>query len=123
MRKAIIKHQGRSCVNCQRLTSFHTAWVLSRLRQDKVNCHMCHMRMSFKAQTHFNTIRNVWVITPNGATQQFGMLIFVHEKTSASPPGHLTPLPCLLSLLNWLPHPHLIISDAENAYVPAPPSR
>ncbi|MBW0592062.1 hypothetical protein O181_131777, partial [Austropuccinia psidii MF-1] len=33
--------------------------------QDNVNCHMCHMRMSIKAQTHFNTIRNVWVISPH----------------------------------------------------------
>ncbi|MBW0565647.1 hypothetical protein O181_105362 [Austropuccinia psidii MF-1] len=29
--------------------------------------------MSLKAQTHFNTIYNVWVITPHGATQQFGI--------------------------------------------------
>ncbi|MBW0498854.1 hypothetical protein O181_038569 [Austropuccinia psidii MF-1] len=33
--------------------------------QDNVNCHMCHMRMSLKAQTHFNTICNVWVISPH----------------------------------------------------------
>ncbi|MBW0527584.1 hypothetical protein O181_067299 [Austropuccinia psidii MF-1] len=61
---------------------------------------MCHMRISVKAQTHFHTICNVWVITPHGATQKFGMLILVHEKTSAPPPGHLTPLPCLLSRLS-----------------------
>ncbi|MBW0539377.1 hypothetical protein O181_079092 [Austropuccinia psidii MF-1] len=78
--------------------------------------------MSLKAQTHFNTIHNVCVITPHGATQQFGMLIFVHEKTSASLPGHLTCLPCLLSHLNWLPHPHLILSNAWHAYTLAPPS-
>ncbi|MBW0553083.1 hypothetical protein O181_092798 [Austropuccinia psidii MF-1] len=37
------------------------------------------------------------------------MLTFVDEMTSAPPPGHLTPLPCLLSCLNWLPHPRLIL--------------
>ncbi|MBW0481791.1 hypothetical protein O181_021506 [Austropuccinia psidii MF-1] len=77
--------------------------------QDNVNGHMCHMRMSLKAQTHFNTIRNVWVITPHGATQPFGMLTFVDQMTSAAPPGHLTHLPCLLSHLNLPPHPRLIL--------------
>ncbi|MBW0577861.1 hypothetical protein O181_117576 [Austropuccinia psidii MF-1] len=28
-------------------------------RQDNINLHMCHMRMSLKAQTHFNTNRNI----------------------------------------------------------------
>ncbi|MBW0494659.1 hypothetical protein O181_034374 [Austropuccinia psidii MF-1] len=79
--------------------------------------------MSLKAQTHLNTICNVWVLTPHGATQQFSMLIFVHEKTSAPPPGHLTPLPCLLSHLNWLLHPGLILSKAKHACAPTPPFR
>ncbi|MBW0553833.1 hypothetical protein O181_093548 [Austropuccinia psidii MF-1] len=35
---------------------------MSRQRQDNVNC---HMRMSLKAQTHFNTIGNVQVISPH----------------------------------------------------------
>ncbi|MBW0574054.1 hypothetical protein O181_113769 [Austropuccinia psidii MF-1] len=52
-------HQGKSCVNCRRLTSCCTA------RQDNVNRHMCHMRMLLKAQTHFNTIGNAWVISPH----------------------------------------------------------
>ncbi|MBW0559041.1 hypothetical protein O181_098756 [Austropuccinia psidii MF-1] len=38
---------------------------MSRQNQDNVNCHMCHMRISLKAQTHFNTICNVWVISPH----------------------------------------------------------
>ncbi|MBW0500136.1 hypothetical protein O181_039851 [Austropuccinia psidii MF-1] len=79
--------------------------------------------MSLKAQTHFNTIRKVWVITPHGARKQFGMLIFVHEKTSTPRPDHLTHLPCLLSCLNWLSHPSLILSDPWQAYVPTLPSR
>ncbi|MBW0585484.1 hypothetical protein O181_125199 [Austropuccinia psidii MF-1] len=58
-------HQGKSHVNCRPLTSSCTAWVTSHQRQDNVNCHMCHMRMSLKAQTHSNTIRNVWVISPH----------------------------------------------------------
>ncbi|MBW0484834.1 hypothetical protein O181_024549 [Austropuccinia psidii MF-1] len=65
--------------------------------------------MSLKTQTHFNTICNVWVITPHGATQQFGMLTFVDEMSSAPPPGHLSPLPCPLSRLNWIPHCRLIL--------------
>ncbi|MBW0565734.1 hypothetical protein O181_105449 [Austropuccinia psidii MF-1] len=65
--------------------------------------------MSLKAQTHFNTICNFWGITPHGATKQFGMLTFVDEMTSAPLPGHLTPLPCLLSHLNLLLHPRLIL--------------
>ncbi|MBW0581011.1 hypothetical protein O181_120726, partial [Austropuccinia psidii MF-1] len=52
-------HQGESRVNRRRLTSHRTA------RQDNVNRHMCHMRMSLKAQTHFNTMRNVCVISPH----------------------------------------------------------
>ncbi|MBW0559432.1 hypothetical protein O181_099147 [Austropuccinia psidii MF-1] len=56
---ALKSHQGKSHVNRWRLTSRRTA------RQDNVNRHMCHMRMSLKAQTHFNTIRNVWVISPH----------------------------------------------------------
>ncbi|MBW0533054.1 hypothetical protein O181_072769 [Austropuccinia psidii MF-1] len=68
------------------------------------------MRTSLKAQTHFNTTCKVWVITPHGATQQFGMLTFVDERTSAPPPGYLTPLPCLFSCLNWLLHRHLILT-------------
>ncbi|MBW0575324.1 hypothetical protein O181_115039 [Austropuccinia psidii MF-1] len=83
-----IIHQGKSRFNCWRLASCCTACVTSRLHQDNVNCHMCHMRMSLKAQTHFHTTRNVWVITPYGATQQFGMLILVYEKTSTPPLYH-----------------------------------
>ncbi|MBW0544245.1 hypothetical protein O181_083960 [Austropuccinia psidii MF-1] len=100
MPKDNANHQEKSCINCWRLTSHRTVWVTSRLHQDNVNFHMCHMRLSLKAQTHFHTIRNVWVITPHDATQRFGMLILVHEKTSAPPPVHLTPLPCLLSRLS-----------------------
>ncbi|MBW0537320.1 hypothetical protein O181_077035 [Austropuccinia psidii MF-1] len=98
--------------------------------------------MSLKAKTHINAICEVWVITPHGARQQFGMLIFVHEMTSTPPPEHLTPLPCLLLGINWLPHhpliisasgqdmlqllpphPHLILSAAYHASAPAAPSR
>ncbi|MBW0483482.1 hypothetical protein O181_023197 [Austropuccinia psidii MF-1] len=60
------------------------------LLQDNVNHQMCHINMSLKAQTHINTIHKVWVTTPHGASQQFGMLIFVREMTSAPPPDHLT---------------------------------
>ncbi|MBW0479928.1 hypothetical protein O181_019643 [Austropuccinia psidii MF-1] len=49
----LVLHQGESCINHWRLTSRCTA------RQDNVNRHMCHMRMSLKTQTHFNTIHNV----------------------------------------------------------------
>ncbi|MBW0552188.1 hypothetical protein O181_091903 [Austropuccinia psidii MF-1] len=38
---------------------------MSRQHEDNVNCHMCHMRMSLKAQTHSNTIGNVRVISPH----------------------------------------------------------
>ncbi|MBW0553463.1 hypothetical protein O181_093178 [Austropuccinia psidii MF-1] len=55
---------------------------MSHLHQDNINRHI-----SLKAQTHFHTICNVWVITPHSPTQQFGMRIFVHEKTSAPAPG------------------------------------
>ncbi|MBW0475551.1 hypothetical protein O181_015266 [Austropuccinia psidii MF-1] len=79
--------------------------------------------MSLKAQTHINTICKVQVITPHGASQQFCLLIFVHEMTSSLPPDYLTPLPCLLSHINWLPHPLLIPSSPQHAYTPSPPSR
>ncbi|MBW0490211.1 hypothetical protein O181_029926 [Austropuccinia psidii MF-1] len=73
------------------------------------------------------------------------MLIFGYEMTSARPPNHLIPLPCLLSHMNWIPHqppkyastpttaplqspiltfphPHLILSTAYHAYAPASPA-
>ncbi|MBW0495369.1 hypothetical protein O181_035084 [Austropuccinia psidii MF-1] len=68
--------------------------------------------MSLKEKTHINTICNVWVITPNGARKQFGMLIFMHEMSSAPPPDHLTPFPCLLSCMTWLPQ-HLRLRYAS----------
>ncbi|MBW0573784.1 hypothetical protein O181_113499 [Austropuccinia psidii MF-1] len=55
---------------------------------DNINHHMCHYRMSLKAQPQLHTLCNVRVITRHGATQQFGMLTLVHEKTS-TPPPHL----------------------------------
>ncbi|MBW0482792.1 hypothetical protein O181_022507 [Austropuccinia psidii MF-1] len=79
--------------------------------------------MSLKAQTHFNTIFKVWVTTSHGERQQFGMLIFVHEKTSAPRPDNIIRLTCLLSHLKWLPYPCLILSDPWHAYVPALPCR
>ncbi|MBW0550106.1 hypothetical protein O181_089821 [Austropuccinia psidii MF-1] len=81
------------------------------------------MRMSLKAQTHFHTICKVQVITPHGTRKQFGMVIFVHEKTSAQPPDDLTPLPCLSSHMNWLWNPRLTLSDPKHAYTPTQPSR
>ncbi|MBW0475364.1 hypothetical protein O181_015079 [Austropuccinia psidii MF-1] len=68
------------------------------------------MSISLKAKTHINTIHNVWVITPHGARQQFDMLIFMHGMTSSLTPDNLTPFPCLLPCMNWLPHHLLIIS-------------
>ncbi|MBW0519093.1 hypothetical protein O181_058808 [Austropuccinia psidii MF-1] len=79
--------------------------------------------MSLKAQTRINTICKAWIITPHGGNQKFGILLFVHEMTSTPPPENLTPLPCLLSHMNWLLNPFLIISNPQHAYAPAPPSR
>ncbi|MBW0581849.1 hypothetical protein O181_121564 [Austropuccinia psidii MF-1] len=78
--------------------------------------------MSLKAQTHFHTIHTVWVITPDGATQRFGMLIFLHDKTSAPPPASPT--------LSMLTHAHppsdetptlTPISALTTPYASAPP--
>ncbi|MBW0517808.1 hypothetical protein O181_057523 [Austropuccinia psidii MF-1] len=77
--------------------------------------------MSLKAKNHIKTIGKLLIITPNGARQLFGMLIFVHEMTYTLLPDHLTPLPCLLSHMNWLPHPCLILYNPYHAYAPAPP--
>ncbi|MBW0506786.1 hypothetical protein O181_046501 [Austropuccinia psidii MF-1] len=79
--------------------------------------------MSLKAKTHINTIDKVQVITPHGARQQFGMLIFVHEITYTPPPDHLTPLTFLLPHMNQLLHPRLILPGPYHAYTPAAPSR
>ncbi|MBW0502428.1 hypothetical protein O181_042143 [Austropuccinia psidii MF-1] len=102
--------------------------------------------MSLKAETHNEMICEIQVVTPHGARQKFGMLIFLHEMTSSPLPIHLTPLPCLLSHMNWLPHqppkyastpttapqqspilmlwhPYLILSATYHAYAPAAPSR
>ncbi|MBW0469577.1 hypothetical protein O181_009292 [Austropuccinia psidii MF-1] len=70
------------------------------------------MSISLEAKTHINTILNAWVITPYGARQQFGMLIFMHEMTSSLPPDHLNSFACILSWMNWLPHHLLIISSS-----------
>ncbi|MBW0476161.1 hypothetical protein O181_015876 [Austropuccinia psidii MF-1] len=79
---------------------------------------MCQMSISLKAKTHINTIHNVHVITPHGARQKFGMIIFVHEITSAWPPDHLTPFSCLLSHMNQLPHHLPIISASSQDKLP-----
>ncbi|MBW0586344.1 hypothetical protein O181_126059 [Austropuccinia psidii MF-1] len=53
--------------------------------------------MSLKAQTHCHTIHNVWVITPHGATQQFGMARLpphcLHAYAPAPPPDETPALP------------------------------
>ncbi|MBW0551904.1 hypothetical protein O181_091619 [Austropuccinia psidii MF-1] len=81
--------------------------------------------MTLKAQTHFQTICNVWVITPHGATQKFCMLILVHESLlapsqnasdSAYHPYARIALPTCLrrslpSLCSWMPARHA--SDAS----------
>ncbi|MBW0578044.1 hypothetical protein O181_117759 [Austropuccinia psidii MF-1] len=121
---------------------------MSCLRQYNVNIHMCHMRMSLKALTHFNTIRNVWVITPHDATQQFGMRRLpphrLHSYAPTPPPDetltlppHLRPhhslhfhtpaayhlyAPAVPSPLLTLLHPRLIFSSAYNPYTPVGPS-
>ncbi|MBW0478850.1 hypothetical protein O181_018565 [Austropuccinia psidii MF-1] len=56
------------------------------------------MSMSLKAKTLINTIQNLWLITPYGASQKFGILIL-----------HF-PLPCLLSNMILSLHFLLIIS-------------
>ncbi|MBW0465762.1 hypothetical protein O181_005477 [Austropuccinia psidii MF-1] len=102
------EHQSKSHINRRQFTSCRTAWVMSCLHQDNVNCHMCHIRMSLKAQTHFHTTCNVWVITPHCATQQFSMLILVHEKTSAHCLHSYAPTPPPDETLILAPHlrPH-----------------
>ncbi|MBW0517773.1 hypothetical protein O181_057488 [Austropuccinia psidii MF-1] len=52
------------------------------LDDDNVNHHMCHMRMSLKAQPHFNTIRNVWM-----------RLRHCHPISVLTTPYAFTPLP------------------------------
>ncbi|MBW0497213.1 hypothetical protein O181_036928 [Austropuccinia psidii MF-1] len=63
--------------------------------------------MSLKAQTHFNTIRNVWVITPHGATQH--MLTLPHPPPDETPtlpphrrPHHSLCFPTPASYSPWL---------------------
>ncbi|MBW0578702.1 hypothetical protein O181_118417, partial [Austropuccinia psidii MF-1] len=46
------------------------------------------------------------------------MLTFVDEMTSTPPPGHLSPLPCLLSCLNWLLNPCLMIPTLSMLMLP-----
>ncbi|MBW0467059.1 hypothetical protein O181_006774 [Austropuccinia psidii MF-1] len=77
--------------------------------------------MSLKEKIHMNTIHKIWVITPHGARQKFGILIFVHEMTSVPLSDHLTPLPCLLSCMNWLLHHLLIISTRSQDMIPLLP--
>ncbi|MBW0486442.1 hypothetical protein O181_026157 [Austropuccinia psidii MF-1] len=93
--------------------------------------------MSLKEKTHINTIFNIWVITPHGASQKFGILMLIHEMTSAPladclPLYHAysnagtglrtTALVSLLSPILTSPHPCLIISATYHAYAPPLPS-
>ncbi|MBW0507023.1 hypothetical protein O181_046738 [Austropuccinia psidii MF-1] len=71
---------------------------MSGLCQDNVNCHMCHMSMSLTAKTDINTIEKVQVITPHGARQQFGMLIFVYLSTAAVTHPYASAPPALTML-------------------------
>ncbi|MBW0497099.1 hypothetical protein O181_036814 [Austropuccinia psidii MF-1] len=61
------------------------------------------------------------VITSQGARQQFGILIFLLWMTPSPLPDHLTPLPCLLSCMNWLLHHLLIISARSQNMLPLLP--
>ncbi|MBW0593951.1 hypothetical protein O181_133666 [Austropuccinia psidii MF-1] len=79
--------------------------------------------MLLKAKNHINSIGKVGVTTPHGARQQPGMLMFMHEMTSSLLPDHLTPLPCLLSHMNWLAYPLPILTSPCHSYAPAAPSR
>ncbi|MBW0547160.1 hypothetical protein O181_086875 [Austropuccinia psidii MF-1] len=47
--------------------------------------------MLLKAQTHFNTLRNVWVITPHGATQHMLMRPHPPPNETPTPPPNLRP--------------------------------
>ncbi|MBW0591875.1 hypothetical protein O181_131590 [Austropuccinia psidii MF-1] len=102
-------HQGKSRVNHWRLTSRHTAWVKSHQRQDNINRHTCHMRMSLKAQTHFNTICNVWVISTHWLLppQRLACLracTALHVRLQHCPPSLSSPL---LTLSHPFPyHPY-----------------
>ncbi|MBW0463734.1 hypothetical protein O181_003449 [Austropuccinia psidii MF-1] len=89
--------------------------ITSASRQCKynVNRQMCHMSMSLTSNTHTHNIENFWVITSRGARKQFGILIFFLWMTPAPLPDHLTPLPCLISLMNWLLH-HLLITFSSS---------
>ncbi|MBW0508986.1 hypothetical protein O181_048701 [Austropuccinia psidii MF-1] len=54
--------------------------------------------MSLKAQTHFNTIHNVWVITPHGATQHAPHL-HPHHSLCFRTPASSSPWLTILKLL------------------------
>ncbi|MBW0519523.1 hypothetical protein O181_059238 [Austropuccinia psidii MF-1] len=77
--------------------------------------------MSLTEKTHTHTIDNFWVITSRGARKQFGIIIFVLWMTPAPLPDHMTPLPCLISLMNWLLHHLLIISARSQDMLPLLP--
>ncbi|MBW0491534.1 hypothetical protein O181_031249 [Austropuccinia psidii MF-1] len=76
------------------------------------------MSLSLTAKTHTHTIDNFWVITSQGARKQFVILIFVLWMTPAPLSDHLTPLPCLISLMSWLLHHPLIISASSQYMLP-----
>ncbi|MBW0495324.1 hypothetical protein O181_035039 [Austropuccinia psidii MF-1] len=79
------------------------------------NEYVTHCKSPYPHHSHF------WVITYRGARQQFGILIFVLWMTPSPLPDHLTPLPCLLSHMNWLLHHLLIISSSSQDMLPLLP--
>ncbi|MBW0550629.1 hypothetical protein O181_090344 [Austropuccinia psidii MF-1] len=61
--------------------------------------------MSLKAQTHFNTICNVWVITPDGTTQH----ILMRPNPPPDEPPTLPPISALTNPYAYAPPPHALL--------------
>ncbi|MBW0537691.1 hypothetical protein O181_077406 [Austropuccinia psidii MF-1] len=91
--------QGKSRVNRWRLISHCTA------HQDNVNCHMCHMRISLKAQTHFNTICNVWVISPHWLPHPRGLACLRARTALQMRLQHCPPISILTTPYTFTPPP------------------
>ncbi|MBW0475407.1 hypothetical protein O181_015122 [Austropuccinia psidii MF-1] len=76
--------------------------------------------MSLKAKAHINTTCKMWVITPHGGSQEFGILMLIYEMNSPPQADHLPPLPCLLSHINWLLHLTILTLTQSLALPPLP---
>ncbi|MBW0586165.1 hypothetical protein O181_125880 [Austropuccinia psidii MF-1] len=66
---------------------------------------MCHMRISLRAQTHFNTIHNIWVISPHWLPPPRRLACLCTRTALQMRPQHCPPISVLTTPYAFTPLP------------------